>query len=155
MPHGEMPHGGGCGPTVDCCSERAVTILEGDTTVIIRISRGRIRAGTEAEVFARLRGASEAGGLPAGLEAFFVGRHLTADGLEMVAITVWSDIEALIGVMGDGWESPRWLAGVDELVTHSSVEHFETALEDFEALGAPGSAPVESESAADGQVYGG
>jgi hypothetical protein len=122
--------------------------------VIIRISRGRIRPGTEAEVFSRLRGASEAG-RPDGLEAFFLGRHLTADGLELVAITVWRDIETLIGIMGDGWESPKWLPGLEELVTNSSVEHLETAVEDFESLSTIAAAPADVGAAADGQVYGG
>jgi quinol-cytochrome oxidoreductase complex cytochrome b subunit len=62
----------------------------------------------------------------------FIGRHLSADGMELVAITVWSDVESLISVIGEGWESPKWLAGLEDLVTHSSVEHWETAVEDFE-----------------------
>ncbi len=102
--------------------------------MIIRISRGRVRSGAEAEVFARLRDATEGAGRPEGLEALFIGRHLTADGLELIAITAWSNVDALIRVLGEGWESPKWLAGVEEFVTHSTVEHWETAVEDFEAF---------------------
>ncbi len=115
----------------------------GPIPVIIRISRGRVRAGSEAEVFARLRNATEETGRPEGLEALFIGRHLTADGLELIAITAWSNIDALIRVLGEGWESPKWLAGVEEFVTNSTVEHWETAVDDFESfIGLSGGSPV-------------
>jgi hypothetical protein len=102
--------------------------------LIIRISRGRIRSGAEAEVFSRLRAASDGTGRPEGLEALFIGRHLTADGLELIAITAWSDVDALIRVLGPGWESPKWLAGLEDLVTHSTVEHWEAAIDDIESF---------------------
>jgi hypothetical protein len=105
--------------------------------LIIRISRGRVRTGAEAEVFGRLRDATEGRGRPDGLEALFIGRHLTADGLELIAITAWTDVEALIRVLGEGWEAPKWLDGVEELVTHSTVEHWETAVDDFDAFIGP------------------
>ena len=102
--------------------------------MIIRTTRGRVRAGTEGEVVARLRAATEAQGRPAGLHALFIGRHLTADGPELYAITVWSDVESLVSVLGKGWEAPKWLAGLEEFVSHSSVEHWETAVDNFEAF---------------------
>lgn len=102
--------------------------------MIIRISRGRVRSGSEAEVFARLRDATEGVARPEGLEALFIGRHLTSEGLELIAITAWADADALIRVMGPGWESPKWLAGIEDLVTNSTVEHWETAVEDFETF---------------------
>lgn len=102
--------------------------------MIVRTSRGRVRQGTEGDVFARLRAASNGGHRPDGLDAYFLGRHLTSDGMEIIAITVWRDVQALIAVLGEGWESPRWLADVEDLVTHSSVEHWETAVEDFDPL---------------------
>lgn len=111
--------------------------------MIVRITRGRVRLGSEAEVFARMRDATEVTGRPEGLEALFIGRHLTADGLELIAITAWSSVDALIRVLGEGWESPKWLAGAEEFVTHSTVEHWETAIEDFEAfIGLAASNPV-------------
>ena len=100
--------------------------------VIIRISRGRVRAGAEPEVFTRLRDATVGQGRPEGLQALFIGRHLTADGMELIAITAWADVEALIRVLGDGWETPKWLAGIEDYVTHSTVEHWETAVEEFD-----------------------
>jgi hypothetical protein len=124
--------------------------------LIIRISRGRIRPGTEGDVFARLRAASEAQGRPDGLQAVFIGRHLTAEGLELAAITVWRDAETLISVLGEGWEQPKWIDGVADLVTDSRVEHFETAHEDFDpSTGLEGIALTGGGNEADGQVYGG
>jgi hypothetical protein len=102
--------------------------------LIIRISRGRVRAGSEAEVFARLREATQGAGRPEGLEALFIGRQMTSDGLELIAITAWSDADALLRVMGPGWESPRWIAGIEAFVTNGTVEHWETAVEDFESF---------------------
>jgi hypothetical protein len=110
--------------------------------VIVRTSRGRIRPGTESDVFARLRAASNGGNRPDGLHAYFLGRHLTADGMELIAITVWRDAPALIAVLGEGWESPKWLADVADLVTHSTVEHWETAVEDFEPILGDAAIPV-------------
>jgi hypothetical protein len=105
--------------------------------VIIRISRGRVRPGSEPEVFARLRGATEGQGRPDGLQALFIGRHLTADGLELIAITAWTDVDALIGVLGEGWETPKWLDDIEDFVTHSTVEHWESAVDDFDAFIGP------------------
>jgi hypothetical protein len=102
--------------------------------VIVRTTRGRIRPGCEGDVFARLRatGAER----PDGLHAYFLGRHLTSDGMELIAITVWRDVDALIEVLGEGWESPRWLADLDDLITNSTVAHWETAVEAFDPMGA-------------------
>jgi hypothetical protein len=115
--------------------------------VIVRTSRGRVRPDTEGEVLASLRAASEGSERPDGLHAYFLARHLTADGMELIAITVWRDVEALVAVLGDGWESPKWLTGVETLVTHSSVEHWETAVEDFEAF--LGASPIQANAPAE------
>ncbi len=102
--------------------------------MIIRTTRGRVRAGAEGEVFDCLRAATEARGRPPGRRALFIGRHLTSDGMELYAISVWTDVESLIAVLGEGWASPKWLDGLDAYVTSSTVEHWETAVDDFEAF---------------------
>ena len=100
--------------------------------MIIRISRGNVQPDAEGEVVARLRAATEGRERPDGLHALFIGRQLAASGMQIVAITVWEDADSLIRVLGDGWEGPKWLAGVDEHVTGSTVEHWETAIESFD-----------------------
>jgi hypothetical protein len=101
-------------------------------TVIIRVTRGHVRQDAEGEVVARLRDATESRKRPEGLHALFIGRHLTASGMELIAISVWRDVNAISDVLGQGWESPKWLAGVDEHMSNSSVEHWETAVEEFD-----------------------
>lgn len=100
--------------------------------MIIRISRGDVRPDAEGEVVARLRAATEGQARPDGLRALYIGRHLTSSGMQIVAITVWDDADALIRVLGEGWEQPKWLADVDALISASTVEHWETAIESFD-----------------------
>lgn len=100
--------------------------------MIIRITRGQVRQDAEGEVVARLRAATEARGRPDGLHALFIGRQLGPRGVELVAITVWRDANTITDVLGEGWESSKWLAGVDEHMSNSTVEHWETAVEDFD-----------------------
>lgn len=102
------------------------------TTVIIRVARGHVRQDAEGEVVARLRAAVEGRGRPEGLHALFIGRHLTSAGMELIAITVWRDANAIAEVLGHGWESSKWMAGVDEHMSNSSVEHWESAVEEFD-----------------------
>jgi hypothetical protein len=54
--------------------------------VIVRISRGRIRRGVEAEAFDILRRSVDGTALPAGLEAFMIARRMVEAKLELVAI---------------------------------------------------------------------
>ena len=100
--------------------------------MIIRVARGHVRQDAEGEVVARLRAAVEGRSRPDGLHALFIGRHLTSAGMELIAISVWRDAKAIMDVLGDGWESSKWLAGVDEHMTNSSVEHWESAVEEFD-----------------------
>jgi hypothetical protein len=104
--------------------------------LIVRISRGRIRPGGEAQAFALLRD-SVAGtsGHPDGLEAFVIARRMVEGQLELVAMTTWRDLESLVRVIGPDWHSPSWLPGLRELVEASSVEHLETIAESFHGLG--------------------
>lgn len=98
--------------------------------MIIRVTRGHVRPDAEGEVVARLRAASERDGRPDGLHAMYIGRHLTSTGTEIVAITVWRDADTLVRVLGEGWESPEWLAGIAEFMSDGTVEHWETAVEE-------------------------
>jgi len=97
--------------------------------LIIRVTRGHVRPDAEGEVVARLRAVTERDGRPDGLHALYIGRHLTSTGTEIMAITIWRDADTLVRVMGEGWESPKWLAGIAEFMSDSTVEHWETAVE--------------------------
>jgi hypothetical protein len=79
--------------------------------LIVRISRGRIRRGHEAEAFGLLRETVVAGqGTTPGLVAFVIARRMVEGQLELVAMTTWHDLES------------------------SSVEHLETIAESFRGL---------------------
>lgn len=97
--------------------------------MIIRVTRGHVRPDAEGEVVAQLRAATERDGRPDGLHALYIGRRLTSTGTEIVAITIWRDADTIVRVLGAGWESPKWLAGIAEFMSDSTVEHWETAIE--------------------------
>jgi len=98
----------------------------------VRISRGRIRRGHEAEAFALLRESiTSQGGTTAGLVAFVIARRMIEGQLELVAMTTWRDLESMVAVMGRDWQTPSWLPALAPLVESSSVEHLETIAESF------------------------
>jgi hypothetical protein len=103
--------------------------------LIVRISRGRIRRGHEAEAFGLLRETVVAGqGTTPGLVAFVIARRMIEGQLELVALTTWDDLESMIAVMGQEWQTPSWLPALQPLVESSSVEHLETIAENFRGL---------------------
>jgi hypothetical protein len=99
--------------------------------VIVRISRGRIRRGAEADAFGMLR--RSVGGTTStdGLESFIIARRMIEGQLELVAITTWRDLESMLAVMGQDWQTPSWLPDLEPLVESSTVEHLETIAERF------------------------
>jgi hypothetical protein len=102
--------------------------------VIVRITRARIKPNSEAAAFQILRDASSASGRPPGLEALLISRRMSTAGNELVAISVWADLEAMTAVLTDDWQRPRFLPSLDPLLEDRSVEHYETIVEDFEDL---------------------
>ena len=140
--------------------------------MIVRISRGRIHKGDEAQAFALLRDSIGGPSDPDGLEAFVIARRMVEGQLELVAMTTWRDLDSMIAVMGPDWQTPSWLPHLAELVESSSVEHLETIAESFHGLRAldpaaidllaPTTADAEATETTemdargdDGQVYGG
>lgn len=102
--------------------------------MIVRISRARIKPNNESAAFEILREASTAAARPPGLEAMFISRRMANAGNELVAITVWLDLESMITIMSEDWQHPRFLPSLDPLLEDSSVEHFETIVESFDTL---------------------
>jgi hypothetical protein len=102
--------------------------------VIVRISRARIKPNNESAAFQILRDAASATEAPPGLEALFLGRRMADGGNELVAVTVWQDLESMTAVMSDDWQRPRFLPSLDPFLEEASVEHFETVAEAYEGL---------------------
>ena len=102
--------------------------------MIVRISRGRIRRGHEAEAFGLLRESITGQGTTPGLMAFVIARRMIEGQLELVAMTTWRDLDSMVAVMGQEWQTPSWLPALEPLVETSSVEHLETIAESFRGL---------------------
>jgi len=109
--------------------------------LIVRISRGLIHRGDEAEAFALLRDSLASEMRTEGLEAFVIARKMVGGQLELVAMTTWRDLDSMVAVMGPQWHTPSWLPRLGELVESSSVEHLETIAESFHGFASldPGS----------------
>jgi hypothetical protein len=109
--------------------------------MIVRLSRARLRRDREDGAFEFLRKASSAGPRPAGMEAMFIGRRTGADADELVAITVWRDLDALIAIFGPSWSEPSFFPELKDAIIDSTVEHFETIVERYEDLSSIGLEP--------------
>ena len=75
------------------------------------------------------------------MEAMFIGRRTGADADELVAITVWRDLDALIAIFGSSWSEPSFFPELRDAIIDSTVEHFETIAERYEDLSVIGLEP--------------
>lgn len=108
--------------------------------MIVRVSRARLRRDREDGAFEFLRKAAS-GGRPDGMEAMFIGRRTGTDADEVVAITVWRDLDALIATFGPTWSEPSFYVELQAAILDSTVEHFETIAERYEDLATLGLDP--------------
>ncbi|HEU0245086.1 MAG TPA: antibiotic biosynthesis monooxygenase family protein [Candidatus Limnocylindrales bacterium] len=102
--------------------------------MIVRVTRSRIKGGHEPEVLdvvRRLTG--EMGAIP-GLRAAMFGRSIASDGSWLLSITEWESVEAIQAVYGDRWAERSLLPGVEPYIVETTVEHFESTLEDVTAV---------------------
>jgi hypothetical protein len=109
--------------------------------MIVRLSRARLRRDREDGAFEYLRKVSSAGPKPDGMEAMFIGRRTGADADELLAITVWRDLDALIAIFGPSWSEPSFFPELKDAIIDSTVEHFETIAERYEDLPSIGLEP--------------
>ena len=75
------------------------------------------------------------------MEAMFIGRRTGAAADEIVAITVWRDLDTLIAIFGPSWSEPSFFAEMKDAIIDSTVEHFETIAERYEDLSVIGLEP--------------
>jgi hypothetical protein len=102
--------------------------------MIVRMSRARLRRDREDGAFEFLRKAASSGDRPDGMEAMFIGRRTGSEADEIVAITVWRDLETLTAVFGPTWAEPSFFPELQAAILDASVEHFETIVERYEDL---------------------
>ena len=53
------------------------------------------------------------------MEAMFIGRRTGADADELVAITVWRDLDALIAIFGSSWSEPSFFPELRDAIIDS------------------------------------
>jgi hypothetical protein len=104
--------------------------------MITRITRGTLQRDSEARVFGVLRQAFEdAPSPPPGLLSFGLHRRLKGpSAVELVAITVWEDLEAMATAMGPGWREPAFLPGLADSISDTSLEILEGIILGYENL---------------------
>jgi hypothetical protein len=63
------------------------------------------------------------------------GRAMGPDGaMSLVAITTWESLDAIKAVYGDRWAERSILPGAEAYIIETTVEHFETTLDDLSAI---------------------
>jgi quinol monooxygenase YgiN len=102
--------------------------------MIVRITRARIRPRNEAAAFELLRTFAASTRTPDGLDSIHVGRRATVVGDELVAVTVWRDLEALQDSLGPDFEKPGFVPELDRLLEDVTVELYETIVDQFEDI---------------------
>ena len=102
--------------------------------MITRITKATIRDNAEARVFEVLRQATQAHPRPPGLVDIVISRQVKANATEVVAITVWEDLESMISVVGPNWREPSWLPALGDAVIDDSLEILETVVTSYDGL---------------------
>jgi hypothetical protein len=105
--------------------------------MITRITRGSLRPNSEARVFEILRAAAGSrDSRPEGMLGMSISRNVGENGVELVAVTIWSDLESMATVMGPNWQEPAWLPGLSDHIVDSRTELLETVVSSFEEVAA-------------------
>jgi hypothetical protein len=102
--------------------------------MIIRLSRATIRPNSEPSVFEILRAATESVARPAGLVTLSIGRRMTAAGNDLIAVTIWESVEALVDAYGPTWRQSGFPPALEPYLEDPSTEHYETVIDAWEEL---------------------
>jgi hypothetical protein len=102
--------------------------------LITRITRGTVRPHSEQRAFDILREATRANPRPPGLLGVSISRHVVGGVTELVAVSIWRDLDAMVAVIGPGWREPTWLPGIADAIDKSSLEILETVVSSYEEL---------------------
>jgi hypothetical protein len=60
------------------------------------------------------------------MRQLYMGRRMGDAGDELLAISVWDDLDSLVSAMGPEFERPTLLPALDAWVEDAMLEHFET-----------------------------
>jgi heme-degrading monooxygenase HmoA len=101
------------------------------------VTRSRVVPGHEEHVIAVLREMTHGMGASIkGLHSATFGRAMgdQDQGMSLVSITEWDSLEAIQAVYGDRWADRSILPGAEDYILETTVEHFESTLEDVSAI---------------------
>ena len=105
--------------------------------MILRVTRSRVVPGHEEHVLNVLRKLTDGMGASIqGLHSATFGRvmHDHEQGMSLVSITEWDSVEAIRAVYGDRWADRTILPGAEEYILETTVEHYESTLEDVSSI---------------------
>ena len=84
-------------------------------------------------MFEVLRTAFEGMPQPVGLRSFTLNRHVRGTStVELVAVTVWDDVDAMEATIGPRWREPSWIPGLEGSIDEQSVEILEAVVFGYE-----------------------
>ena len=93
---------------------------------ILRIFEVRAKPGKAETLKQKLSDTSVSvvNGKPGNLGYFF-GANLSSDGDDLVFISVWKNMEAIISLFGEEWAESYLPEGYEELIESCSIKHIE------------------------------
>lgn len=99
---------------------------EGETAMIVRVFRARLKPGRRGDFERLCRDRS----IPhlrtlEGCQAVHVGRQLEEYPDEFVLVSVWRDLESLKRFAGEHWRTPLVLPGEAEMIESASAQHYD------------------------------
>jgi hypothetical protein len=112
-----------------------------ERSVITRVTRGTVSRNSEARVFEILREATRANPKAPGLVSVSISRQVKGDVVELLAVTIWEDLDSMAATIGPNWREPTWLPGLAEAIETGSLEILETVLSSYDELAAIRSPP--------------
>jgi heme-degrading monooxygenase HmoA len=93
--------------------------------MIVRVFEARLKRGAEAAFETALRDDVATARRQEGLVSIRWGRRRDDDGLHVIVVSEWDDLEAIKSWLGPNWLKPRFAPGEDALVTQARVRHYE------------------------------
>lgn len=94
--------------------------------MIIRVFHARIRKDKVTEFKRRVQEQSIPWLMSTdGMLGYFAGEPLGADEREFVMVTLWRDLDALKGFVGENWKTPVVTADEAQLVEEMAAHHYQ------------------------------
>ena len=114
---------------MDAAARRRIVL-----SVILRVTRSRMKDGHDVDVLDLVRQLTSQFGSVPGLRSARFGRAVQAEGWSLISVTEWDSLASIQAVYGHDWAERSMLPGVEQFILDTTVEHFEGTLEDVTAI---------------------